>query len=85
MSGGYFDYKQWEALELADDLETVKEITKYDEFEDTVFFKAICQEAADHIRRGATIANRIDWLLSGDDGEESFKERLEEDLQENER
>ncbi len=26
-------------------------------------------------------AHRIDWLLSGDDGEETFLERLEEDLQ----
>jgi hypothetical protein len=24
---------------------------------------------------------RIDWLLSGDDGEESFIERLKEDLE----
>lgn len=82
MSGGYFNYKQWEALELADDLETVLETTKDDEFEDTAFFKEMCQEAIDHIRRGAKIAHRIDWLLSGDDGEESFKERLEEDLKE---
>ena len=26
-------------------------------------------------------AQRIDWLLSGDDGEESFHERLKEDLE----
>jgi len=27
-------------------------------------------------------AQRIDWLLSGDDGEETFHERLKEDLEE---
>jgi hypothetical protein len=26
-------------------------------------------------------AQRIDWLLSGDDGEDSFRERLKEDLE----
>jgi hypothetical protein len=25
---------------------------------------------------------RIDWLVSGDDGEDSFRERLKEDLEE---
>jgi hypothetical protein len=26
-------------------------------------------------------AQRIDWLLSGDDGEDSFRKRLKEDLE----
>jgi hypothetical protein len=26
-------------------------------------------------------AQRIDWLISGDDGEDSFRERLKEDLE----
>ena len=30
----------------------------------------------------AIYAQRIDWLLSGDDGEESFKRRLKEELDE---
>jgi len=30
-------------------------------------------------------AKRIDWLVSGDDGEETFQERLKEDLEEVER
>lgn len=29
-----------------------------------------------------TYINRIDWLVSGDDGEETFLERLEEDIKE---
>lgn len=32
------------------------------------------------LKRAAVYAQRIDWLLSGDDGEESFHRRLEEDL-----
>lgn len=35
-----------------------------------------------HILKQAEIyAQRIDWLLSGDDGEESFHERLKEELE----
>ena len=32
------------------------------------------------LRKAAIYAQRIDWLLSGDDGEESFLSRLEENL-----
>ena len=36
-----------------------------------------------HILKQAEIyAQRIDWLLSGDDGEENFHERLKEELEE---
>lgn len=34
------------------------------------------------LRKAYVYAQRIDWLLSGDDGEESFHERLKEDLEE---
>lgn len=33
------------------------------------------------LRRAHVYAQRIDWLLSGDDGEETFMERLEEELE----
>ena len=32
------------------------------------------------LEKAQVYAQRIDWLLSGDDGEDSFIERLEEDL-----
>ena len=32
------------------------------------------------LRQAAVYAQRIDWLLSGDDGEESFLKRLKEEL-----
>jgi hypothetical protein len=34
----------------------------------------------DILRKAHVYAQRIDWLISGDDGEESFRERLKEDL-----
>ena len=32
------------------------------------------------LKKAYVYAQRIDWLLSGDDGEETFHERLKEDL-----
>ena len=32
------------------------------------------------LKQAYVYAQRIDWLLSGDDGEDSFRERLKEDL-----
>ena len=47
------------------------------------------KETLDEMRRGlrilreaAVYAQRIDWLLSGDDDEEDFKNRLDEELKE---
>jgi hypothetical protein len=36
--------------------------------------------AVKYLRIAEVYAQRIDWLLSGDDSEESFLERLDEDL-----
>ena len=38
------------------------------------------KEGMKALRVAAVYAQRIDWLLSGDDGEESFLERLKEEL-----
>jgi hypothetical protein len=38
------------------------------------------KEGVDILRKAAIYAQRIDWLLSGDDGEESFLRRLKEEL-----
>ena len=40
------------------------------------------KEGIEVLKRAQIYAHRIDWLLSGDDGEESFLRRLEEDLNE---
>ena len=38
------------------------------------------KEGIEVLKRAQIYAHRIDWLLSGDDGEESFLKRLEEEL-----
>jgi hypothetical protein len=39
------------------------------------------KEAVSLLKRAGVYAQRIDWFLSGDDGEETFHERLKEDLE----
>jgi hypothetical protein len=38
------------------------------------------KEGVEILKKAEIYAQRIDWLLSGDDGEKSFLSRLEEDL-----
>lgn len=38
------------------------------------------KNAVDILKKAYVYSNRVDYLLSGDDGEESFKERLKNDL-----
>ena len=40
------------------------------------------EEAVYALKKAAIYAQRVDWLLSGDDGEESFERRLQEELAE---
>ena len=40
------------------------------------------QKAIYYLRRAEAYATRVDWLLSGDDGEKSFHRRLKNDIQE---
>ena len=42
------------------------------------------KEAVSIIRRAGIYMHRVDWLLSGDDGDDTFLERLKEDLDESE-
>lgn len=39
------------------------------------------KNAVKNLRIAEVYAQRVDWLLSGDDGEESFLRRLKEDLE----
>jgi len=80
MSGGYFDYNQYRIDDIIDQIERAINANKetYDFSAKTIreFRKAIRI-----LRKGAVYAQRIDWLISGDDGEETFHKRLKEDLE----
>ena len=71
-----------------DKLIEVKEL-RYQEYEDGEYHPEYTEEtiqifkdAVKILRKAAIYANRIDWLLSGDDGEDNLKERLKEELKE---
>lgn len=60
---------------------------KYQEYEDGEYYSEYTEEtiqifkdAVKILRKAAIYANRIDWLLSDDDGENDLKERLEKEL-----
>lgn len=105
MSGGAFDYKQYNISMIADEIEqmiekngrlkTRQELKDegwrdpewYEKYpEDLNHYKYpddIIEEfkkGVDILRKAQIYAQRIDYLISGDDGEESFRERLKEEL-----
>ncbi len=103
MSGGHFDYKQYQINEIANNIEEElnkqgkekpknqlyidKEFyEKYPEEKYYPYYPKIVQEkmkeAVKQLRIAAIYAQRIDWFLSGDDGNESFIKRLSEELKE---
>ena len=91
MSGGAFDYKQYELSEIIDGIEqeirnnNAKPRPK-DYFEPNNFKKETIDEfkkGIEYLKKALIYVQRIDWLLSGDDGEDTFHERLKEDLSKN--
>ena len=89
MSGGHFQYQQDKIMNIIEDIEGIikeNDDTTLDEWGGTVG-RGYSPEVIEKLKEGVGIlkaafvyANRIDWLLSDDDGEESFLERLEEEL-----
>lgn len=89
MSGGRFDYKQFHIGEIADDIERIicnnndKTLNEWGDAKGRGFEKKTIDkltEAMHTLRRAQIMAHRIDWLLSGDDGEDTFHGRWKHDL-----
>jgi hypothetical protein len=81
MSGGHFGYEQYKIGQIAD--EVLQLIVSNDEHPWRHFSDATIEE----FKRGLALlkvaqiyAQRIDYLVSGDDGEESFHARLKAEL-----
>lgn len=90
MSGGYFDYQQYRIAQIADDIELAIEnndCQRVNEYGDKVGrgyspeVIARFREAVQALRLARVYAQRVDWLLSDDDGEDSFLSRLAADLE----
>jgi hypothetical protein len=91
MSRGHFNYKQHILLDMADSIDSVimdNDSTEKDEWgynigshysPETI---AEFEKAVKVLKLAYVYAQRIDWLLSGDDGEDSFHRRLQAQLKE---
>lgn len=87
MSGGQFNYIQFKLDDVADDIndlivknkipDAYGDASEYTEKELKEF-----SEAVRLIRKARVYIHRIDWLVSGDDDEDSFHRELKKDLQE---
>ena len=91
MSGGYFNYKQYHIGNIADSIKQVIETNNSndkDEWGDLISKNLSPEiiekfkEAYSALRQAEIYVQRIDWLLSGDDDENSFLTRLTDDLSE---
>ena len=110
MSGGHFDYYQWQINDIANSIEDYIYGHSLDEEDVECYIKdhwleneekeyiiknkhtmpnlyKYNKETIKEFKKGLAIlkkayiyAQRIDWLLSDDDGEESFHKRLKEEL-----
>lgn len=89
MSGGHFDYQQYRIGQIADDIQLLidnNDSKETDQWGDRIgcgFSPEIIkrfEDAVVHLRKAQIYAQRIDWLVSGDDGENSFMVRLDEEL-----
>ena len=85
MSGGHFDYKQDRINDIAEKLrlEIAKCRSGEHDWEGELYsneFLAEMISAYNAARELAVKIQRIDWVVSGDDGEETYFERLKEDM-----
>jgi hypothetical protein len=89
MSGGHFNYEQYSIGTIGESIESVvlqnddTTLDEYDQAKGYGFSKETIQklkEGVHYLKLAFIYAQRIDWLLSGDDGEETFHARLAKDL-----
>ena len=84
MSGGYFEYQDWRLDEIANRLRLAiarcRTGNKYYKYSNDFLNEMI--DAHNKARELRATLHRIDWVLSADNGEDSYFEYLAEDLKE---
>lgn len=91
MSGGHFDYLQYHISQIADQVACLidnnnKEI--HNEYGDGSFQRYSNETIAEFVKahkilkQAFVYTHRIDYLVSGDDGEETFMKQLKQELEE---
>jgi len=91
MSGGHFQGNQYRIQSIIDEIEDIilkNDAPKLDGsgywigygYPPEIIEKF--REGLEYLTKAQIYAQRIDWLVSGDDGEETFLKRLKHDLKE---
>lgn len=75
MSGGYFEYNQYIFNDVAGQIDR---LIAEDSFDDIIMDKF--KEASHWCKRCAEMVQRIDWLIEGDDGPETFLSRWDKEV-----
>lgn len=85
MSGGHFEYIQYRFNDIANEIEDV--IAKNNIKDEYGFSSDYSKKTLKEFKKGINLlkkaqiyVQRIDYLLSEDDGEDTFHERLKDDL-----
>ena len=90
MSGGHFEYQQYRIEDIAKSIEELIKSNDDESLNEWGYrrgggYSAETIEkfktAVDTLRKAAIMAQRVDWLVSGDDGEDSFHRRWAEELE----
>jgi hypothetical protein len=89
MSGGHFDYQQYRIEDIAVEIDEViksnddESLDKWGQRRGNNYPPEIIEkfrEAAHTLRQAAEMTQRMDWLLSGDDGEDCFLRRWDKEV-----
>ena len=85
MSGGAFGYNQYRIDDIVSDIENIIKNNHVKDEDDCIrnYSEKTIKKfriAIKALKKAAVYAQRIDWLVSNDDSEESFHKRLKEDL-----
>ena len=90
MSGGHFNYDQYKIGYIVDSIGDLIYNNDSEELDEYGCRKGchFTSETIEEFKKGLLLlkqaqvyAQRIDWLVSGDDGEDSFHNRLKHDLE----
>ena len=76
MSGGRFNYLQYDIEEAADSIESMLEEPLEYNYKTTLRLERTMRV----LKKASRMLNRVDWLLCGDDGEDTFNERWDKDF-----
>jgi|APCry1669192319_1035405.scaffolds.fasta_scaffold68758_2 hypothetical protein len=90
MSGGHFDYNQFRINDIATELKNIIDNNQNSDLDEYgcqigTFYNSITINELNFAHKILQLASiythRIDYLVSGDDGEDTFHKRLKDDLQ----